>query len=120
MRAGRTSRDILSRMFLRQRILLCGAACWFGSLAASAQATHYSVKLTADFERHVLYGEERIEFSADPGVKEWQKKEGLKITETRVASGKVTVGENDIGMQLDSGGKHVLRFKYEVSAGQGL
>ncbi|SRR6266567_1334827 len=120
MRAGRTSRDILSRMFLRQRILLCGAACWFGSLAASAQATHYSVKVTPDFERHILYGEEQIEFSAALGVTEWQKKEGLKITETRVAGGKVTVGENDVRAQLDLGGKHVLRFKYEASPGQGL
>jgi aminopeptidase N len=107
-------------MFPRRRILLCGAACWFGSLPASAQATHYSVKLTADFERHVLNGVERIEFSADTGVTEWQKKEGLKITETRVAGGKVTVGEKDVRAQVDSGGKHVLLFKYEASAGQGL
>jgi hypothetical protein len=107
-------------MFLRQRILLCGAACWFGSLAASAQATHYSVKVTPDFERHILYGEEQIEFSAAPGVTEWQKKEGLKITETRVAGGKVTVGENDVRAQLDLGGKHVLRFKYEASPVKGF
>src|ERR1700757_215140 len=120
MRAGRISRDILPSMFPRRRILLYGAVCWFGSLAASAQATHYSVKLRADFERHLLNGEERIEFSADRGVTKWQKKEGLKIIDARVAGGKVTIGENDIRAQLDSGGKHVLRFKYEASAGQGL
>jgi len=38
------------------------------------------VKLTADFEHQVLHGEERIEFSTDAGVTEWQKKEGLKVT----------------------------------------
>ena len=79
-------------MFLRRAILFFSAQCWFATLPASAQATHYSVKLTSDFERCVLHGEERIQFSSDVGVTEWQKKEALKITEAKVASGDVTVG----------------------------
>src|SRR6516225_2479742 len=107
-------------MFLRQRILLCGTLCWFGALPASAQATHYSVKLAADFERHILRAEERIEFSASPGTTEWQKKAGVKISEARVAGGKTMVGEKGVSVELHSGGRHVLKFKYEAGSGQGL
>jgi aminopeptidase N len=107
-------------MFLRQRILLCGTLCWFGALPASAQATHYSVKLAADFERHILRAEERIEFSASPGTTEWQKEAGVKISEARVAGGKTMVGEKGVSVELHSGGRHVLKFKYEAGSGQGL
>src|SRR6516225_4441684 len=107
-------------MFLRQGILLCGALYWFGSLPASGQATRYSVQVTPDFERHVLRGEERIEFSANSRDTEWQKKEGLKITEAKVARGKVTVNEKGVSVHAVAPGKHVLQFKYEAGAGQGL
>lgn len=107
-------------MFLRDKTLLFGALCWCASLPASGQVTHYSVKLTPDFEHHVLHGEERIEFSADPGTTEWQKKEGLKITEAKVARGEATVSEKGVSVRLGSGGRHVLSFKYNASAGQGL
>ena len=113
-------RDILSRMFLRNGMLFCSALCWLGSFPASGQTTHYAVKLTADLERHMLCGEERIEFSSDAGVTEWQKKEGLKITEAKAAGGDVTIREKGLSVRLDSGGRHVLQFKYEASAGQGL
>ena len=107
-------------MFLRRGILFCVGLCALGSVSASAQATHYSVELTPDFERHVLHGEERIEFSSDAGVTEWQKKDGLKITEAKTAGGGVTVDERAVSVRVESCGRHVLQFKYEAGAGQGL
>ena len=107
-------------MFLRLRILLCGALWWFACLPTRAQATHYSVKLTADFEHQVLHGEERIEFSTDAGVTEWQKKEGLKITEAKVTGGEATVSESGVSVRVAAGGRHLLQFKYEAAGGQGL
>jgi len=107
-------------MFLRLRILLCGALWWFACLPTRAQATHYSVKLTADFEHQVLHGEERIEFSTDAGVTEWQKKEGLKITEVKVTGGEATVSESGVSVRVAAGGRHLLQFKYEAAGGQGL
>ena len=118
--ARSTSHDILSRMFPRRRILLSGGLCLIAYLPASAQVTHYLVKLTPDLERHVLHGDERIEFSADAGVTEWQKKEGMKVIEAKVAGGEVTVGEKGVSVRLDSGGKHILQLQYEAAAGQGL
>src|SRR5215472_3446634 len=107
-------------MLLRQRILFCGALCWFGSLPTSAQPTHYSVKLWPDFERQVLLGEERIEFTADAGVTKWQNKEGLKISEAKVTDGDASVSEDGVTVRVASGGKHVAQLKYEAAAGQGL
>jgi len=107
-------------MFLRLRILLCGALWWFACLPTRAQATHYSVKLTADFEHQVLHGEERIEFSTDAGVTEWQKKEGLKVTEAKVTGGEATVSESGVSVRVAAGGRHLLQFKYEAAGGQGL
>jgi aminopeptidase N len=120
MPIGRHSRDILSRMFLRLRILLCGALWSITWLPASGQATRYSVKLTPDFEHQVLRGEERIEFSTDAEVTEWQKKEGLKVTEAKVAGGEATVSESSVSVRVAAGGRHVLQFKYEAAGGQGL
>ena len=107
-------------MFLRLRILLCGALWWFACLPTRAQATYHSVKLTADFEHQVLHGEERIEFSTDAGVTEWQKKEGLKITEAKVTGGEATVSESGVSVRVAAGGRHLLQFKYEAAGGQGL
>ena len=120
MRAGRTSRDILARMLLRHRILLCGILSLFTGWHASAQVTHYSVKLTPDFARHVLRGEERIEFTADAGVTQWQKKGALKVSEARVTDGGATVSEDGVSVRVSSRGNHILQVKYEASAGQGL
>lgn len=107
-------------MFLRPGILLFDVLCVFAGLPASAQTTHYSVKLTPDFENHVLRGDERVEFWADAGVTEWQKKEGLRIVEAKVDGGEVAGSENIVRARVATGGRHVLRFKYEAVAGQGL
>src|SRR5881275_1686498 len=110
----------LLRMFPRPRVLLCNVLCCFGSLPASAQATHYAVKLTPDLDRRVLRGEERIEFTAGAGVTQWQKKEGLRVSEAKVSNGDVAVGEGSVRVRVASDGEHVLQFKYEAAAEQGL
>ena len=107
-------------MFPRPRVLLCNVLCCFGSLPASAQATHYAVKLTPDLDRRVLRGEERIEFTAGAGVTQWQKKEGLRVSEAKVSNGDVAVGEGSVRVRVASDGEHVLQFKYEAAAEQGL
>ena len=114
------SRDILARMLLRRWILLGGILSLFTGWHASAQVAHYSVKLTPDFAQHVVHGEERIEFTGQAGVTQWQKKERLKVSEARVADGDVTVGEGGVTVCGASSGKHVIQLKYDAGAGQGL
>lgn len=100
--------------------MLGGGLCLIAYLPALAQVTHYAVKLTPDFEQRVLHGKERIEFSSDAGVTDWQKKEGLKITEVKVAGGEVTVGEKGVQVRVTANGRHLLQLKYDASAGQGF
>ena len=90
------------------------------SAAAVAQSTHYSVKLVADFERHLLRGDETIEFQADAGEVEWQKQAGMRVVSADVADGEVTVAEQAVRVLLRSGGKHSLKLKYTAAAGRGI
>src|SRR6202521_1433226 len=90
------------------------------SAAAVAQSTHYSVKLVADFERHLLRGDETIEFQADGGEVEWQKQAGMRVVSADVADGEVTVAEQAVRVLLRSGGKHSLKLKYTAAAGRGI
>jgi aminopeptidase N len=78
------------------------------------------VKLTPDFEHQVLHGEERIEFSTDARVKEWQKKEGVKVTEAKVAGGEATVSDSGVSVRVAARRRRVVQFKYEAAGGQGL
>jgi hypothetical protein len=67
-------------------ITLCCVSWAFSCAALTvAQTTHYSVRLTPDFERKLLRGEETIEFQADAGVVEWQKQTGLRVINANVA-----------------------------------
>jgi hypothetical protein len=86
---------ILLRMSLRNRLYRISLCCILGALLAVgvvAQSTHYSVKLVPDFERHVLLGDETIEFQSDAGEVEWQKQAGLHIVGSTVAKGAVNGG----------------------------
>jgi aminopeptidase N len=85
-----------------------------------AQSTHYSVKLTPDFERQLLRGEETIEFQADAGAVEWQKQAGLRVVNANIADGEVTVVEQAVRVHLRSDGMHKLRLKYTAAAGRGI
>jgi aminopeptidase N len=91
-------------------------------VGAVAQSTHYSVKLVPDFERHVLLGDETIEFRADAGEVKWQKQAGLHIVASKVAKGggAVTVAEQSVTVRVPSTGRHSVRFKFEAAAGRGI
>ena len=102
------------------RISLCCLLCALSAVGAAAQSTHYSVKLVPDFERHVLLGDETIEFQADSGEVEWQKQAGLRIITSKVAKGALTVAEQSMTVRGLSKGRHSIWFKFEAAAGQGI
>ena len=108
---------VLNRL---NRISLCCALCVCSGVGAAAQSVHYSVKLVADFERHVLLGGETIEFQADAGEVEWQKQVGLHIVTSKVAKGAVTVAEQSVVVRVRAAGRHSVRFKFEAAAGRGI
>ena len=82
------------------RISLGCALCALSVVGATAQSTHYSVKLVPDFERQVLLGDETIEFQADAGEVEWQKQAGLHIVTSKVAKGAVIVAEQSVTVRV--------------------
>jgi aminopeptidase N len=102
------------------RISSCCALCALSAVGAVAQFTHYSVKLVPDFERHVLLGDETIEFQADAGEVDWQKQAGLHIITSKVAMGAVSVAEQSVTVRVLSAGRHSVRFKFEAAAGRGI
>lgn len=107
-------------MASRRHTLLCGLLWSLQPALAVAQATHYSVKLVTDFDHRVLEGEEQVEFLADEGIVEWQKRETVQIKFAEVTEGKVTVGPKVVIAHLRSGGRHTLRLKYAATAGPGI
>ena len=102
------------------RIPLCCLLCVLSTVGAAAQSTHYSVKLVPDFERHVLLGDETIEFQADAGEVEWQKQAGLRIVTSNVAKEALTVAEQSVTVRVLSKGGHSIWFKFEAAAGRGI
>ena len=102
------------------RIPLCCLLCALSLFGAAAQSTHYSIKLVPDFERHVLLGDETIEFQADTGEAEWQKQAGLRIVTSNVAKEALTVAEQSVTVRALSKGRHSVWFKFEAAAGRGI
>src|SRR5260370_16089806 len=102
------------------RTSLCSVLCALSPVGAMAQSTHYSVKLVPDFERHVLLGDETIEFQADAGEVEWQKQAGLHIITSKVAKGALTVAEQSVTVRVLSAGRHSIWFKFEAADGRGI
>ena len=97
------------------------AFAYFASAAATAgSVTHYTVKLTPDFEHRVMRGEEQIEFERDAGNVEWQKQPGLHIGGMKCPDGEVTSDETSVRVRLAAGGKHVARFEYAAAAARGI
>ena len=78
------------------------------------------MKLVPDFERHVLLGNETIQFYADAGEVEWQKQSHLHIAALKVAQGTVTVAEQSVTMRVPSSGRHDVRFQFEAAEGRGV
>jgi aminopeptidase N len=93
---------------------------FLGATVAQAQSTHYTVKLTPDFDHHVLSGEETIEFVGDAGKTEWQKQPGLAISGRRSDDGAITVSEQSVKAQLYRSGKHTLELQYTAAAYRGI
>jgi aminopeptidase N len=115
------------RVRIRRWVLLCFVffgpflvLCALSALGAAAQSTHYSVKLVPDFERHVLLGDETVQFQADAGEVVWQKQAGLHIVTSNVAQGAVTVAEQSVTVRVLSAGRHDARFKFEAAEGRGI
>ena len=102
------------------RISLCCLLCALSVVGAAAQSTRYSVKLVPDFERHVLLGDETIDFQADTGEVEWQKQAGLRIVTSNVAKEALTVAEQSVTVRVLSKGRHSIWFKFEAAAGRGI
>ncbi len=90
------------------------------AVTAGAQVTHYTVKLTPDFEHNLLRGVETIEFYHDAGDVEWQKQRGMQITTVNSVGGEATVNDEAVTVRLHSAGKHLLHVEYTAAAGQGI
>jgi aminopeptidase N len=90
---------------------------------AKDKVTHYQVKVTPDFARQELHGDEVIRLGRDAGAVEWKKQRGLRLKgsqfsdETDNANAPET---QTLRLPLESPGKHVMRFEYIASAGRGL
>jgi aminopeptidase N len=87
---------------------------------AGAQVTHYTVKLTPDFEHNLLRGAETVEFYHDAGNAKWQKQRGMQIISVNVTGGEATVTDEAVTVGLHSVGKHLLRVEYTAAAGRGI
>lgn len=92
----------------------------FSVSAARAQTTHYSVKLTPDFDHQILRGEETIEFVHDRGDALWQKQPGLQILATKSRDGSAALAGESVTLHLRRAGKHQIHFEYTAAAHQGI
>jgi len=90
------------------------------AITAGAQVTHYTVKLTPDFEHNLLRGVETIEFYHEAGDVEWQKQRGMQITAVNSVGGEATVKDEAVTLRVHSAGKHLLHVEYTAAAGQGI
>jgi len=89
-------------------------------VGAASQPTHYTVKLIPDFERHLLLGEETIQFQADASEVQWQKQAGLHITSSQIERGTVKVAQQSVTVHVPLSGRHDVHFKFEAAQGRGI
>ncbi len=95
-------------------LLLCSSA------SLPAQISHYSVKLTPDFGRQVLHGEETIAFTHDRGDIQWQKQPGLQLISAKSRDGSVALEDESVTLHLRRGGKHQIHFEYTAAPHRGI
>ena len=96
-------------------------ACVFAFVSvANAQVTHYDVRLTPDFEHHLLRGVEEITFAHMAGLVEWNKQAGMQILKAEVADGDITNQEETVRIVLRQGGTHRLKVEYTAPPGKGF
>ena len=96
-------------------LIFCGT-----TLAASAQVTHYTVKLIPDFDGKTLRGEETIEFRHDAGTVEWQRQMKMEIIRATSSDGDVTVVNESVSLHLRNGGSHAVHIEYTAAAARGI
>lgn len=85
-----------------------------------AQVTHYSVKLTPDFDGKILRGEETIEFRHDAGTVEWQRQMKMEIFHATSSDGDVSVVNESVTLHLRTGGNHTAHIEYTAAPARGI
>jgi aminopeptidase N len=87
---------------------------------ASAQVTHYTVKLTPDFDGKILRGEETIAMHREVADTEWQKSAALKISTANSSDGDVMVSDEKVSLHRRVPGTHTVYIKYSAAAVRGI
>jgi len=89
---------------------------------ALAQVTHYTVKLTPDFDAKVLRGEETIAMHREVADAEWQKSAALKISSASSSDGDVFVSDEKVNLRrrVEGAGTHSVFIKYTTGAARGI
>jgi aminopeptidase N len=98
-------------------LIFCGAPA-----AGWAQVTHYTVKLTPDFDARVLRGEETIAMHREVADAEWQKQAGMKISSATSSDGDVFVSEEKVSLhrRVEGAGTHMVFIKYAAPGARGI
>jgi aminopeptidase N len=96
--------------------LICSAA----TASASAQVTHYIVKLTPDFDAKVFRGEETIAFHHDIGDREWQKQANLQIAGSSSSDGDILVSDEKVSLRRRDAIARTVHLTYTVAVGRGI
>jgi aminopeptidase N len=102
------------------RTVLFAIMVSLAALPVAAQVPHYAVKLTPDFDRQLLKGEETIEFQHGPGAARFRKKPGINIASAAIAGGEVTVEDESVTARLSGDGARKLQVTYSVSTARTL
>ncbi len=102
------------------RTLARAAIIFLAIIAANAQTTRYTVKLTPDFDHQLLRGEEDIEFQHATGISEWNKQAGLQIIAAESGGGDVELGTESVKVRSRGAGQQKVHFSYQAAPGRGL
>jgi aminopeptidase N len=101
-------------------LILLLAICATPSQASEEQVTRYRVKLTIDFLRQALRGEETIEFDADGQTRVWQKQPGLRISSLDFADGQANSEDRTLTVRPLTRGPQHVRLQYNAKAARGF
>ena len=96
-------------------LIFCGTTS-----VAAAQVTHYTVKLTPDFDAKILRGEETIAMHREVADAEWQKSGALKIASANSSDGDVVVSDEKVSLHRRVPGTHTVYIKYSAAAARGI
>jgi len=110
----------MCKLIFMKRVLFCLLIFCGTTTAAFAQVTHYSVKLTPDFDAKVFHGEETIAFHHDVGDREWQKQAGLQISGSSSSDGDVLVLDEKVVLHRRDAIARTVHLKYTAAVGRGI